>query len=463
MAKFAFIQNRLGRTDGVSLEVDKWRLVLEQRLGHEVVYCAGNPDVPGYHLPEIFAQHPTTWKILRNGTVAFTDYEHESDLEAEIYAHADVIEARLEAFIAAEKPDVLVPNNLCSVGYQPAAAIALHRVIRRSGLPTIVHSHDFFFEESGEVEATCAVVRTIFERYLPPTLPNVQHVVINRLAQQAIAARRSVASLVVPNVFDFEQPQWRIDDYNADWRQTIGIEPDDLVVLQATRILDRKGIELAIDVVAQLEQPARRSRLSGMALAGGGRFGPTSRIILLCAGIVETIGISGGYWAALQARAHRLGVDLRHVGDRVAHSRGQSVDGSKVYSLWDTYVQADFVTYPSTWEGWGNQFIEAVFARLPLVIFEYPVWQTDLGPEGFEVISLGGEICGRDADGLVVVNEASVVSAVESLVELLISPERRNAVVDRNWAIANARFSLSALEALIRFLLRQAGIPEATR
>lgn len=32
------------------------------------------------------------------------------------------------------------------------------------------------------------------------------------------------------------------------------------------------------------------------------------------------------------------------------------------------------MTYPSLREGWGNQFIEAVFAKLPVVLLEYPVW-----------------------------------------------------------------------------------------
>ena len=33
MSRVAFIHNALGKTDGVSLEVDKWRVVLE-RMGH---------------------------------------------------------------------------------------------------------------------------------------------------------------------------------------------------------------------------------------------------------------------------------------------------------------------------------------------------------------------------------------------------------------------------------------------
>ena len=77
MSRVAFIHNALGKTDGVSLEVDKWRVVLE-RMGHEVFYCAGNDDVEGvFCIPELSFNHPVTYKILRNATVKLTDYNSE--------------------------------------------------------------------------------------------------------------------------------------------------------------------------------------------------------------------------------------------------------------------------------------------------------------------------------------------------------------------------------------------------
>ncbi len=458
MARIAFFQNRLGRTDGVSLEVDKWRRVLTERLGHKVWYCSGNDDVPGnYIVPELYAQHPMTWKILRNGTVELTDYEREVDLEQDIYNHADTLEMRLNRFLEVNAIELLIPNNLCSGGFQPAAAIAFHRVIRRSGLPAIIHSHDFYFEDSGEVNATCQSIESIYERYFPTKLPAVQHVVINRIAQSHLRERKNLDATVVPNVFDFDQPAWVRDDYNADFREQFGIGHDDLVFLQATRVLDRKGIEMAIDIVAELDTPARRKPLAGAATAAGGRFNESSRIILLCGGIVETIGISGNYWDALKAKAAERGVDMRHVGDRVAHSRGEA-DGRKVYSLWDSYVDADFVTYPSTWEGWGNQFIEAVFAKLPVVLFEYPVWVSDLGPVGFDVVSLGRETTGTDARGLVTIDPQRVAAAADEVVDILTNPARREAMVEKNFTLGRDNFSLGNLQTLIEKLLTGAGL-----
>ncbi len=454
MASLSFFQNRLGRTDGVSLEVDKWRHILRDRLGHTVWYGSGNDDVAGnYVIPELYAQHPRTWRILRNATVEYTDFAREEDLELEIYNHADIIESKILQFITEKKLNVLLPNNLCSGGYQPAAAIAFHRVLRRTGIPAIIHSHDFYFEDSGEVKATCHVTASIYERYFPPKLPNVQHVVINHISQREIKRRKNIDTTVVPNVFDFDQPAWVHDAYNQDFRAAFGISRDDLVFLQATRILDRKGIELAIDTVAELGSAARRKALTGVRTASGGTFVAAKRLVLLAAGIVETIGISGNYWGSLQERAKEKGVELIHVGDRVKHSRGELADGSKVYSLWDSYVEADFVTYPSLWEGWGNQFIEAVFARLPVLIYEYPVWKTDLAPANFDVVSLGDTVTGKDRRGLVEVAPAKLAAAADQIIAILTDPQRRKAIGDHNYEAGRKHFGYDTLERLIRELL----------
>lgn len=459
MANISFFQNRLSRTDGVSLEVDKWRSVLRDRLGHKVWYCSGNNDIPGnYNISELYAMHPMTWKILRNGTVAFKDYKSEQDLERDIYNHADVIEGKLLKFINEKKIDVLIPHNLCSGGYQPAAAIAFHRVIRKTGLPAIIHCHDFYFEDSGEVRATCQIISSIYERYFPAKLPNVQHVVINRLAQKRLKELKNIDATVVPNVFDFDQPTWTADEYNGDFRMEFGIGKDDLVFLQATRILDRKGIEMAIDVVSEVSRPARRRLLFGNSTAGGGRFHSGAGIILLCSGIVETIGISGDYWKKLLKHAKIKGVDIRYAGDRVKHSREIGSGGKKTYSLWDSYVFADFVTYPSTWEGWGNQFIEAVFAKLPALLFEYPVWRSDIKQAGFDVVSLGSRIAGTGKDGLIRVPSANILSAADQIVGILRDPGKKTKIVENNFKIGRTFFSFDALENKVRRLLKKLSI-----
>ncbi len=455
MAVLAFIQHRLGRTDGVSLEVDKWRSVLE-RHGHTVHYIAGNEDVPGGHvIPELYPFHPMTERIIRNATRSLEDYDTPADLIAEVERHAGLIKPQFERFFDELGVDLILPNNLLSVGYNLPGMVALVQIIEERKLPTICHNHDFWWEDSGEVYPTCEEVIDLYRRYAPPDFPWVQHVTINRIGQDALRQHRGIESTVVPNVFDFSVPVWNEDEYNRDFRESLGLNPDDLMFLQATRILDRKAIELAIDVVGRIGEPRRRRRLEG-ALYDGRQFGPENRIALVCSGYVEGIGLTDTYPHALEQRARRRGVELIWAGERVKHSRGRTEDGEKIYSLWDSYVQADMVTYPSIWEGWGNQFIEAVFAHLPVVLFEYPVWKSDLAQVGFDVASLGDRIVGHDEQGLVEVAEEQLDRAVEKTLTFLKDGDRRREATERNYALAERFFSYDALESYVAPLVERA-------
>jgi glycosyltransferase involved in cell wall biosynthesis len=128
-------------------------------------------------------------------------------------------------------------------------------------------------------------------------------------------------------------------------------------------------------------------------------------------------------------------------------------DGQKVYSLWDTYVFADFITYPSLWEGWGNQFLEALRARLPIVLFEYPVYRADIKDKGFRVLSLGSEIQGRDDLGLVQVAPQVIEATADRAVELLTDARLRQETVEHNFQVGRQHYSLEALRGyLVRLM-----------
>ena len=325
-----------------------------------------------------------------------------------------------------------------------------------TNLPTISHNHDFWWEDSGEVSPTCKTVTELYEKHAPPSYPSIKHLVINRLAQAEVKKRKNLDAIVVPNVFDFNRSSWEKDEYNGDFRQSIGIGENDIMLLQATRILDRKGVEMAIDLVAKLKSPTYRTMLENQKLYDGRTFSRNDEIVLVCAGYVEGIGLSGSYHQSLEEKAKELGVKVIWCADQVKHSRGTEF-GKKIYSLWDSYALADFVTYPSIWEGWGNQFIEAIFAKLPVYLFEYPVYVTDLKRVGFETVSLGSEIAGKDSKGLVKAPENKLEEAATQVVKLLTQADLRNQIVEKNFKIAKENFSLEALEKIITDLLQKKG------
>jgi len=160
------------------------------------------------------------------------------------------------------------------------------------------------------------------------------------------------------------------------------------------------------------------------------------------------------YFEQLQDRISRRGVDARFVSDRVAFKRAQR-DGEKVYSFWDTYLFADVMTYPSLQEGWGNQFLEGVWAKLPVVLFEYPVFRTDIAPLGFKYVSLGDKV-EQDSDGLRRVPTPVLKRAAKEAAGLLSSPRQYKQVVEHNYMLARRSLSLERLQELLGTVVARA-------
>jgi glycosyltransferase involved in cell wall biosynthesis len=258
--------------------------------------------------------------------------------------------------------------------------------------------------------------------------------------------------VVVPNVFDFTGEEWGKDDYNRDLREEIGLGENDIVLLQATRIVARKGIELAIDFAKALQSPARRKTISEKGRYDSKPFSDQDRIVLLLAGYARD-DVTGKYKDALIKKAAAEGVEMLLIENRVDARRRENA-GSKIYSLWDTYTAADLVTYPSLWEGWGNQFLEAVKARLPLMIFEYPVYQSDIKQKDFKTISLGSEIGEYDQHQLVRVDQQIIENAADQAVDLLTDPGLRKQVVDHNYQVGIDHYSLEALAGYLEPLFK---------
>ncbi len=450
MKTIGIFHYQVGGTDGVSLEIDKWKQVLEE-MGHKVHLCAGDlGTVEGTLIEELYHHRPDAERLNYNTFCELRDYANEIAYRAEMERLAGAIERKLRDFVEEKGIDFLISQNIWSVAASPPVSIALARVMRDLQLPALAHNHDFYWERVDGVALTCATAIELADKYLPPRDPLIRHVVINSLAQRELAERKGIQASVVPNIFDFDAPPWQPDDYNQDFRARIGLRENDVLILQATRIVRRKGIELAVDFVKALDSPDRRARLQQRGLYDGRSFDDDSRIVLVLAGYSEDP--AGRYLNLLKQKINRTGIEALFVGDLVG-GRRQMRDGQKIYSLWDTHVFADFVTYPSLWEGWGNQFLEALRARLPLMLFEYPVYRADIRDKGFRVVSLGSEIQGRDDLGLVQIAPQVVEATADRTVELLTDAQLRQETVEHNFQVGRQHYSLGALRGYLARLM----------
>jgi glycosyltransferase involved in cell wall biosynthesis len=314
-----------------------------------------------------------------------------------------ILKEHLYRFVEKFDLHLLVPENALTIPLHLPLGLALTELISETSIPTIAHHHDFFWERQHFlINAVWEYLNMAF----PPHLPSINHVVINTSADNQLGLRTGISSTVIPNVMDFENPPAPPDDYASDVRASLGIADDELFVLQPTRVVKRKGIEHAIELVHRIK---RRAKLV----------------------ISHASGDEGhDYEQRIREYSRMLGVDTHFVSTIINEKRGRTADGRKIYTLEDIYPHADLVTYPSNFEGFGNAFLEAVYFRKPIVVNTYSIYQMDIKPKGFEVIEIDGYV---------------TEDAIRQTLAVIDDPARVKAMVDRNYEIATKCFSFLVL------------------
>jgi hypothetical protein len=186
------------------------------------------------------------------------------------------------------------------------------------------------------------------------------------------------------------------------------------MILQPTRIIQRKGIEHAIELTRRLGLPAKL-------------------VISHAAGDEGT-----DYERRIREFAALLEVTVNFESAIVGEKRGITPEGRKIYTLGDVYPQADLVTYPSSMEGFGNAFLEAIYYKRPLVVNTYSIYEADIKPKGFKVVEFDGYI-----------NDATL----EHARRLLMHPEEYGQYAEQNYELARRYFSFIVLERRLQHLL----------
>ncbi|MEJ2220680.1 MAG: glycosyltransferase family 4 protein [Desulfobacterales bacterium] len=398
-----FVSTRFAGTDGVSLESSKWADIFQQN-GHRCFWFAGALDrIPDYsvHVPEAHFQHELNQWINER---VFGQKGRRQPVTQTIHDLRSVLKLKLHEFIKQFEIDLLVAENALTIPMHVPLGLALTETIAETQLPTIAHHHDFYWER---VRFSVNAVNDYIQMAFPPNLNNIRHVVINSAAQEQLALRTGIASTIIPNVLDFENPP-RVSKKRTDiFRRSIGLEPDDRMILQPTRIIQRKGIEFAIELVKELKNSKNKLVISHEAGDEGFEY---------------------ANWLKEYACEHD--VDLRLVSVRITDPwNGNGKNGSQ-YSLWDVYPYADFITFPSLYEGFGNAFIEAIYFKKPILINRYATFVRDIEPLGFDLAVMDGFLSKK---------------TVQSVVDILESSKRRKKMVGSNYAIATRHYSYSIL------------------
>ncbi|CAD77534.1 glycosyl transferase group 1 [Rhodopirellula baltica WH47] len=409
--QIGFVGTRFAGTDGVSLESAKWAQVLWDN-GHVSHWYSGQSDrdkATSMVVPHAYFGHPDIEWINRR---AFGTRTRTPDVTQRIYTLADYLKKTLYEFTRRFDLDLLIVQNALCIPMNLPLGVALTNFIAETGFPTIAHHHDFYWERD---RFSVSAVTDMLWMAFPPALPQIQNVTINSFAQEDLSHRRGVSSILVPNVLDFENEPPQADEYSSHFRKDIGLEEDDILFLQPTRVVPRKGIEHAIALVAALKNDKCKLVISHASGDEGNE-----------------------YLQVLMDLAESSGVDLRLCDHQVGDKRALDADGNRIYTLADAYSQADFITYPSIYEGFGNALLEAFYYRKPLLVNRYSIYVADIEPKGAKVISMDGYLT------------KDVVSKVERIIR---DKAFRDEMVDFNYEIGRAFFSYGVLRRKLRALV----------
>lgn len=403
-----FISTRIAGNDGVSLEAVRWRTILT-RMGHTVTFVAGEIDRAGILIPEL---HFSNQKVVELHDKVVYGKNNFKKVEAEIFEMAGKIEGKLREAFNGHRPNMLIIANCLSLPMHFPLAVALTRIIEEYKIPTIARHHDFWWERKRFLKSSCF---PFFKRWFPPVSSYVKHVTINLITQKQLKDKLGIESVVIPDTFDYVGTKNKKDKFNSDFRQDFGIKTDDIVLLQATRIVPRKRIEISIKLVKKLNNP---------------------KVVLVIAG--KTGDEGDMYFKKLRLLAEKENIRVVYAGKYIDVNRKINSDRRKIYTLWDAFVNSDFVTYPSQVEGFGNQYIEAVYFKKPVIITPYPVYKSDIKPLGFKSIEITPNLSQRD---------------IEKVNSFLNDQNRVKKVVESNFELGKKHFSYEATESKIKNLV----------
>jgi glycosyltransferase involved in cell wall biosynthesis len=421
--RIGIIIGRIGGVDGVALETEKWIDVC-QRMGHEIFILSGQ-----FEEVELDETHATLYPVLsffspeceweQNGAF-FDPVDDPAALLEDIENVSSNIADRIKSWIGEKQIDILLSENASALPSHLSMALGIWKAVEDTGIPTITHDHDFYWERGDRYVSPHEEINVIVRKSFPLDLPNVKHAVINTHAQQTLKEKFNMESVNVPNVMDFDIPYGGRKPENDNLLRDLGLDEGDIPLFQVTRIVGRKGIEVAIDLVHRLDDKKVKLIVTGNHNDDEG----------------------GKYYRKLINQIHDLRlVDQVVFGDHVIQNHPwKGHRGSVKYSLSDAYAHANSCTFFSTYVGFGNAFVESVLAKTPIFVNNYePVYLPDIGSKGFKTVML--------------TNNELTEEAVNGMKDIIYNDKLNKEVAEYNFEIGKQHFSYAVLQEKLEELL----------
>lgn len=450
------IHSLIGKNDGVSIVIDQTVNAMVKDMNVELgnIFFLAAHTSPRFNAEtnDIFWHKNDIHKEIiktfsKEPPEGFDELIHKKALEAK-----DVI----AQWVKKNKIDLIIAHNT-SHPYNFITAVGLGYYIeelRDEGIiwPKImVWWHDSYFEREQFANPNKVVQKYL--KYLPGTeidglafINNSQPELAKKLFKSLHFAKTekffSNRVVVVPNTssidWDWKVCDWESDslifpprdNYNDTFLRDVGLEAeieergftldDTAILLQHTRVVPRKRIEVALDFAFQLEKCfLRNDKRKCIALLISGHSGDEQ---------VAYKEFLHEHYKKLMHKNPGADVIMIFGEDRILSHRDIIVD-RKYYNFYEIpSVIASYGglgTYFSDVEGFGNNLLEMVSFGLPAVINKYDVYKSDIENLGFNFPSI--ENC-QLTDQL-----------IEEGYQLLTNFKRRNQMVKHNLKVLNEK------------------------
>lgn len=403
-------------TDGVSLQIRENADCLNEN-GEHILLCAA--DLPEANLRELDYHSPGA-TVLRNAICDPAIRADENELLAEIEKQAAIIEVKLLQLLQQYEITIAHIRNITSLPllHLPASKAAYNIVRKNQNIGFVLHHHDFYWESPATTRLSTAYssVSQLADAVMTPKFPNTAHVVINSLAAKELKKRRDIKATVIPDGFNFKKKLIPTDE--TAFFQDIGCNENDVLVGMMTRIMPRKGIQIALQFMQALEK--RRKELERKPDGVGSKkknFGPHNKIVLV---LPQSKDLDEEYFKKIKDMATAMNVSVQYIGDIVVSDRQYSGQQG-IYPFYSVYQHMDVIVYPSIHEGYGNQSVEAAWAKKLLVMHGYPVAQADIFPYVRGIIPMGNaqDVTLLSGADMPMLNDICIQTAVDMVIAAL--------------------------------------------
>jgi glycosyltransferase involved in cell wall biosynthesis len=406
----------IGKNDGVSIVIDQSVNAMVKDLGIQLgnIYFLAAHSSPRFNAQT----HDVFWHKNEIHKTIIRNFSQPDDgsLDILIHENARVAKDIIAEFVQRNNIDILIAHNI-SHPYNFITAVGLgyyFESLRKQNIiwPKILAWwHDSYFEREQFENPNPTIQKYL--KYLPGTYvdgivfinstqPELAKRVFKKYGMKRLDDYFANRTVIIPNTHDINwnwekydcnvnkliySPQ---DTYNRSFFKNIGLTAmvelagytmnETVILLQHTRIVPRKKIEIAIDLAFELE---KRFHVAGnkkcIALLISGHSGDEQ---------VTYKEFLREYFLMRKEEYPESAVFMIFGEDHILSHRDIIVD-KKYYDFFEipSVISATggVGTYFSQVEGFGNNLLEMLAAGLPVVINRYSVYKSDLEPLGFDL------------------------------------------------------------------------------